>query len=314
MTPRQLGRKLVLDIFGHPAVTRFMTRHGMRLGAARFVAGEDPASALRVAEDFLGRGIRVSLTCLGEYVADARAARAAADTYIGLLEAGAARGLPAGLSIKLTQLGLDLSAATCLENARRILAAARQAAALVEIDMEDSTRAGAILDAYQALVAEFPGLGVCLQAYLRRTPGDAQRLLGLHAAGTPVRVRLVKGAYVEPPEVAYAARPEIDRQYLTLARQLLDGGAFLAAATHDARLIQAVRAMAAERGLGDDRYEVQMLRGIHAGLQARLAAEKVPLRVLVVYGREWYPWFVRRLAERPANVGLLLRNLLIPSG
>lgn len=308
-----IGRRLVQGAFGHPAVGRFMARHGMRLGASRFVAGESPASAFAVAQELLRAGIRVSLTFLGEYVRDAAAAEAAAGTYVDLLHESETRGVPVGLSVKLTQLGLDLGRDVCLANARRILEAARDAGALVEIDMEDSTRVDGILNGYAELVGEFPGLGICLQAYLKRTPGDARRLAALGAGdASPIRLRLVKGAYVEPPEATYVGRPEIDRQYLELARQLLDGGCFLAAATHDTRLIDAVRTMVAERGLGDDRFEVQMLRGIHSALQARLLQQGVPLRVLVVYGREWYPWFVRRLAERPANVVLLLRNLLIP--
>ncbi len=309
MNTRRLSRALVLGVFGSRPVTRFMIRHGMRCGAARFVAGEHEADAFAVAGRLVQSGARVSLTYLGEYVKDAGAARQAADTYVRLLEASRDRDVPVGLSVKLTQLGLDVDRGVCLGNARLILAAAAQGGAPVEIDMEDSQHVDAILDCFSELHGEFPELGICLQSYLRRTPRDAAALVARRA-----RVRLVKGAYVEPPDVAYTRRSDIDRQYLELAEQLLDGGCFLAVATHDARLIEGVRGMIARRGLDEGRYEVQMLRGIHTALQARLLARGVPLRVLVVYGREWYPWFVRRLAERPANVGLLLRNFLLPSG
>lgn len=303
-----LARRFILTVFGSGPVRRFMLRHGMRLGASRFVAGAEVGSALPVARDLLGQGLRVSLTYLGEYTADPTAADAAAAEYLGLLEQARGSGLDVGLSIKLTQLGLDLDREACLARVRRILAAARAHGAVVEIDMEDSARVDAILGAYAELRREHPDLGVALQAYLRRSPRDAEFLAGLGA-----RVRLVKGAYLEPPAVAYTSRRDVDRAYVRLARRLLEAGCFLAAATHDARLIAAVRALAAERGIGPDRYEVQMLRGIQTRLRDALRQEGVPVRVLVVYGREWYPWFVRRLAERPANTGLILRNLLLGS-
>ncbi|HEX6989580.1 MAG TPA: proline dehydrogenase family protein [Bacillota bacterium] len=304
------GRGAVLRAFGHPAVRRWMERHGMALGAARFVAGVEAEDALRVARALLASGRRVSITYLGEYAADPAAAQAAAQTYIDLLEAARRRGLQVGLSIKLTQLGLDLGRDLCLANARRVLAAAAECGALVEIDMEDSARVDGILSAFETLVAEYPRLGLCLQAYLHRTEADVRRLAPLRP-----RIRLVKGAYAEPGTVALTDRGSIDRRYLELARRLLDAGAVLAAASHDRRLLEAVLAEVRRRGLDRDGYELQMLRGIHLRLQEELVRAGHPLRVLVVYGREWYPWFVRRLAERPANVGMLLRNLLLrPAG
>lgn len=303
---RTLSRRAVLALFQRPAVRRFMERHGMRLGAARFVAGERPEDALRVARRLLDAGRRVSLTYLGEYATDARIAGAAAEAYVDLLAMARREGLAGvGLSIKLTQLGLDLDRQLCLANARAVLAAAAETGAVVEVDMEDSTRVDAILAAFLALRQEWPGLGVCLQAYLRRTPGDLRRLAPLRS-----RIRLVKGAYAEPPAVAHTSRVEIGRRYVELARQLLDAGCFLAAASHDPAVLRAVLDEAARRGIGPEGYEIQMLRGIQPALQERLVRAGHPLRVLVVYGREWYPWFLRRLAERPANVGMLLRNLL----
>ncbi|REJ38412.1 MAG: proline dehydrogenase [Bacillota bacterium] len=303
-----LARAVVLKVFQRPGVRRWMERHGMALGAGRFVAGETAGDALRVAAGLLAAGRRVSLTHLGEYTSDAAAARAAADTYVDLLAAARRRALEVGLSIKLTQLGLDLDLDVCLENTRRVLDAAAGAGALVEIDMEDSARVDATLAVFQRLAPEYPFLGVCLQAYLHRTPDDIQRLAPLRP-----RIRLVKGAYAEPPSVALQDRAAVTRRYLELARRLMDAGCFLAAASHDGALLREVLGEARRRGLGPDRYEVQMLRGINPSLQEGLVAAGEPVRVLVVYGREWYPWFVRRLAERPANVGMLLRNLVSPA-
>jgi len=302
------GRWIILRLADSPTVRRLVTRYGMKLGAGRFTAGETLDEAVQVVKRLNRDGLKVTLDNLGESVAQEAQARAAAAVYLDILDRIAADGLDANVSVKLTQLGLELSTDLAYENIRRVVERATALGNFVRIDMEHSDTIDRTLEIYRRLRQDFDNVGVCLQAYLHRTPDDIQRLAPLRP-----RIRLVKGAYAEPPSVALQDRAAVTRRYLELARRLMDAGCFLAAASHDGALLREVLGEARRRGLGPDRYEVQMLRGINPSLQEGLVAAGEPVRVLVVYGREWYPWFVRRLAERPANVGMLLRNLVSPA-
>lgn len=273
--------------------------------ARRFVAGESLADALAAVEGIRGAGLTATLDHLGENVTTPAAAEQAAASAAESLEALHARGFEANVSVKLTQFGLDLDAAL----ARRLLrAVAERAAALggfVRVDMEGSAYTDRTLDLVLAAHAAGLPVGTVLQSALRRTAGDAERLI---AAG--VRIRLVKGAYREPASLAFATKAEVDGSYRRLAERLLAAGNYPAIATHDPAMIAATLAAARQQGLPPERFEFQMLYGIRRDLQASLRRQGWRVRVYVPYGAEWYPYFMRRLAERPANLLFLLRNLL----
>ncbi|MGH2467577.1 MAG: proline dehydrogenase family protein, partial [Candidatus Limnocylindrales bacterium] len=206
---------------------------------------------------------------------------------------------------KLTQMGLDVDPAACRHNLERILERAAALGAFVRVDMEDHTRTEATLALVRDLRGAYPETGVVVQAYLRRSASDIERLI---EAGT--RVRLCKGAYLEPADVAFAAKAEVDASYVALMERLLAAGAYPAIATHDPRIIARARAFASGQGIGPERFEFQMLYGVRRDLQARLVADGYTVRVYVPYGAEWYPYFMRRLAERPANVLFITRSVL----
>jgi proline dehydrogenase len=270
--------------------------------------GETLDHAVRAAHELEARQLRTVFTHLGENIADATEAEHVADHYLQVLQQIQAEHLGTEISVKPTQLGLDLSAELCEKQLRRLLAT-ENSSRIVWIDMEASTYVEASLNLYRKLAADFPNTGICLQAYLHRTANDVQSLLPLKPS-----IRLVKGAYSEPANVAMQKRAEIDRNYLALAQGLL--GAQVAGnirraalATHDPNLIRQVTAFAEAHSLRKDQVEFQMLFGIQKAEQDRLARGGWRSGVLIAYGDFWYPWFVRRLAERPANVWLLLRNL-----
>jgi proline dehydrogenase len=278
---------------------------------ARFVAGDTADHALAVTRRLLDAGLLVSLDYLGEDTVDPEQAAAVADEYIRLLgrldAAGMSGGGRAEVSVKPTAVGLDLAEhgeKTARENISRICAAARDAGTTVTLDMEEHTRVGATLRLLGQIRADFPDLGCVIQSYLRRSPEDCQALA---VAGS--RVRLCKGAYSASAGVAFPARAEVDRCYARCLRVLLDGPGYPMIATHDPRLINiaGVRARAVRRT--PDSYEYQMLYGIRPAEQARLARAGSRVRVYVPYGRDWYAYLVRRLAERPANLAFFLRSL-----
>ncbi len=271
----------------------------------RFVAGETLAAALDTLERLRDAGFRTTADVLGEAVADAPAARQAADRYVELLDALAARGLEGNVSLKLTQMGLDVDADLCRANVERVLARAAERGAFVRVDMEDHIKTDATLGLVRLLRPGFPEVGVVIQAYLRRSAEDVERLI---AEG--VRVRLCKGAYNEPAHVAFAHKAEVDASFARLMERLLADGTYPALATHDERLIERATAFAGQRGIGPQRFEFQMLYGVRRDLQARLVRDGYTVRVYVPFGREWYPYFMRRLAERPANVLFLTRSVL----
>jgi len=282
----------------------------VRRSVSRFMPGETLDDALGAASALKGKKIGAVLTHLGENVADREEAGRVAEHYLGALQRIHAQGQDAEISIKLTQLGLDLSAALCFEHVKAIVAAERREST-VWIDMEASNYVDATLGIYQRALEMFPNVGICLQAYLYRTAKDVEALLPLRPA-----IRLVKGAYREPENIAYPAKADVDRNYLTLAKRLLEarraGQCYrVALATHDVEMIAKIRESARVRGITEDKLEVQMLYGIQRVEQERLAAAGCRMAVLVSYGKYWYPWFVRRLAERPANLWFMLRNVFV---
>ena len=288
---------------------RLASRYGMSTKdsfARRFIAGEAVEEAIDAARDLQARGMLITLDYLGESVRTMDEATAATREYVRLIDVLVAAGIERNISLKLTQLGVGIDRATCIDNMRRILDPAQRHGFFVRIDMENSPWTDVTLDVFETLwQQEYRGVGIALQAYLHRTEADVRRMNTLGA-----RVRLVKGAYKEPPTVAFPEKARVDANFLALTRLLLDEGTYPAIATHDEALIAATRAHAAERGIGSDRYEFQMLYGIRRDLQAALVREGYRMRVYVPFGRQWFPYFMRRLGERPANVGFVLRGML----
>jgi proline dehydrogenase len=285
---------------------RFVTRQPLTASLAyRFVAGDRLEDAVRVVQAINARGATASLDHLGENVSEERAARAATEDYLAAFERIAAERLDANVSVKLTQLGLDISPDLCRELLGRVLERARQLDNFVRIDMEGSAYTQRTLDIVLEMHQRYPNCGVVLQSYLYRTMGDVARA---NAAG--VRVRLVKGAYDEPETVAYPKKADVDAKYEEAVRELLAGGVYPAIATHDDRLIEATKRVARERGLAADRFEFQLLYGIRRDLQEMLLREGYRVRIYVPYGTEWYPYLMRRLAERPANLLFIVRSVL----
>ncbi len=273
--------------------------------SSRFVAGSTLAEAVAVSGKIAAEGIGVTLDRLGENVSSLEEARTSRDEYLRTLEELSRSGAAANVSLKLTQFGMDLSEAACLDNVDAVV---RRAAALngfVRVDMESSEYTDRTLALVRELHARHGAVGTVIQAYLCRSRADVEDLC---ARG--IRVRLCKGAYLEPPEVAFQKKSDVDSNYVELMQLLLDRGDYPAIATHDPAMIDATRAYARTHGIGADRYEFQMLYGIRRDLQRSLAAGGYRMRLYVPYGDAWYPYFMRRLAERPANVFFLLRNLL----
>jgi proline dehydrogenase len=278
------------------------TRPGRGL-AQRFVAGETLDDAMRVTGELDGRGIAAMLDHLGEHVTDEDGADRAVDGYLHALEAiHTDPSIDCAISIKLTQLGLGASMSACLSRMQRILEVA--SGTLVMIDMESHEYVDGTLEVLRASVERFPGVGVCLQSYLRRTERDVFDL------PPGVRVRLVKGAYLEPSEIAFGSKRDVDRSFTRAFATLLARGHPIDVATHDPTLIEGVRTRLRETEDGWSRVEFQMLYGVRRDLQARLAGRGSRLRVYVPYGTEWYPYLTRRLAERPANVWFFASNLV----
>ncbi|TAK01982.1 MAG: proline dehydrogenase [Chloroflexota bacterium] len=275
---------------------------------ARFVAGETLDAALPALDRLRAAGFRTSVDILGEAVSSEPAARAAAAAYVAAIPVLEARGLDINVSIKLSQMGLALGPELVRENVARVLTAASAAGGFVRIDMEDHSTTDATLAIWRELRPLMAGsgdVGVVLQSALRRTARDAEDLI---AAGA--RVRLCKGAYREPAAVAYPDKTDVDAAYVAIMKRLLDDGTFPAIATHDDRIVDQAIAYARERGIAPERFEFQMLFGVRRDLQERLVRDGWGVRVYVPTGSQWYPYFMRRLAERPANVVFLAVSVL----
>ncbi|MGH2462515.1 MAG: proline dehydrogenase family protein [Candidatus Limnocylindria bacterium] len=282
---------------------------GTRRAVRRFMPGETMGEALAAGESLEASGIPAVYTRLGENLTEMPQADEVAAHYHTLIDEIASHGMAAHVSPKLTQLGLDLDPVATYRHCEALAQHAARAGSRFWIDMEDSSYVDRTLDLYQRLLAAQPGAGICLQAYLRRTPDDVERLRPLGPA-----IRLVKGAYDEPTEVAFRAKREVDAAFRRLSLAMLPdaaaGGMTLALGTHDVELVEDIARAGAEAGHGRDSFEIQMLYGIRADQQRRLRADGYRVRVLIAYGEYWYPWYVRRLAERPANLWFALRQLL----
>lgn len=273
--------------------------------ARRFIAGEDLEGAVRAVRQLNAEGFDVTLDHLGESVHDAAEAEAACQVYLAILDRIRAEGLRSHISIKLTQLGLDIDRKLAVLLTRALADRAQEHQNFVRIDMESSAHVDATLRIFQQVNAPREVLGMVIQSYLYRAEKDVEELL---KSGT--RIRLVKGAYKEPREVAFPHKADVDLNFVKLTEKLLASGVYHAIATHDPHLVAATRAYAQAHGISPDRYEFQMLYGIRRQLQRDLRQQGYRVRVYVPYGGEWYAYFMRRLAERPANLLFLLRNLL----
>lgn len=274
--------------------------------SSRFVAGMTVDEALAVCERINREGIAVTLDALGESVNQESEARASAEVYHQMLDAIAARGLKANVSVKLSQMGMDFDPALAERIVGEMVEHASQVGSFVRIDMEGSPYTEATLAITERLYARHPGsVGTVLQAYLFRTESDAERLLK-----QGIRIRLCKGAYQEPAGIAFPLKADVDVHYIQLAERLMQSGIFCGIATHDEAIIEKLLAFVRQQHVPKSAFEFQMLYGIRRDLQRRLVKQGFGVRVYVPFGPEWYPYFMRRLAERPANVLFLMKNFL----
>jgi len=303
-------RSLLLSLSHRRSLARAAVRSPLtRAVVARFVAGETLEAAMPAISELKRAGLRTTVDVLGESVTSADEAAAAVDQYLATIAALSARGLDANVSLKLTQMGLEIDPSICLANVMRVVEAVRAADGFVRLDMEDHTKTGATLDVWRAAYKAYPKVGVVVQAALRRSSADVDEII---AAGG--HVRLCKGAYDEPGAVAYRSRTAVDANYAQLMKRLIVADAYPALATHDPRLIAKAIAFAEAEGIGRERFEFQMLYGVRRDLQRTLIDRGYTVRIYVPYGAEWYPYFMRRLAERPANVAFMLRSILKEEG
>jgi proline dehydrogenase len=275
-----------------------VTKTPLRAMARRFVPGETVDDLVRAIKEAKGEGILGIANFLGESVHDEKNARIFADTYFDVIERIHAESLGAYVSVKFTALGQDISDAFLAENVERILGRARQAGVFIRFDMESSEYTQRTLDAFEKVWAEgWRDIGVVLQSYLKRSAGDVARMNQLGAS-----VRLCKGAYNEPPEVAFKDKREVDRSFVELMKALMSEGHRPALATHDERMVDATVAFHQKQGIGKERFEFQMLHGVRRDLQRQLVKDGFNVRVYIPFGSHWYPYLMRRLAERPANM------------
>ena len=302
-------RRSLLWLSEHQGIFNFVRRNGLaRRFAARFVAGETIESAAAVAEALASQGTTATLDVLGESVHQAAAAEAACGQYLALLDRMArSPGVQVNVSIKLTQMGFDLDEELCYGNMVRILDRASALDGFVRLDMEGSHYTQRTLDFFEHRLFPVYGdrVGVVIQSALRRSTADVERLVRRKA-----RVRLCKGAYLEPPDVAFPDKADVDRHYVELMERLLREGNYPGIATHDERIIATARKVVAREGIAPDRFEFQMLYGVRRDLQEELRAAGHRLRVYIPFGTQWYPYLMRRLAERPANIAFILGNVV----
>jgi proline dehydrogenase len=303
-------RDTFLAMSTNSLVRRFVVAFPLsRIVSRRFVAGETLDEAIQVVKKLNAQNMQVTFDQLGESVSRESEAREAKEGYLRALDAIAVNKVSSHVSVKLTQMGLDLSPDLCLDNMRQIITRAKAIGTFVRIDMEDSARTQATLNIFKTLREEFDNVGIVIQSYLYRSEADVHALLALGA-----NVRLCKGAYKEPAEIAFPRKADVDENYKKLAAIYLgangnSNGAHLALATHDEKMIAWAKEYVAAHSVDRRRFEFQMLYGIRNDLQRELTAEGYTMRVYVPYGTHWYPYFMRRLAERPANVIFLVSNL-----
>lgn len=298
-------RSLILAAAKSRLVRRFVNRFGMKLGAARFVAGQTLDEAVPVLRRLNEKGLATNTTLLGEDVTTEEEARAVADEYERILERIAAENLRTNVALKLTHLGLDVGEEVAYENVRRVVTRAGELGNFIRIDMEYSGLVDATLRIYTRLREDgLENVGTVLQSYLLRTPADLDGLLPRKP-----NLRLVKGAYLEPAAIAFQKKPAVDAAYVTLMERMLREAGHTAIATHDDKLVEHAIAFAGREGIERDRFEFQMLYGIRGQLQEELVARGYKVLVATPFGPDWFPYLMRRLAERPANLTFFLRSL-----
>ncbi len=298
-------RTLLLELSESKRMARWVTSNGMsRRMARRFVAGEELDDAVAAAHACNQAGMKVSLDHLGENVASEADARRARDAYLGVFDRIAQEKLDANVSLKLTQLGLELSTDLCAELLDSIVAHAAGYGSFVRVDMEGSSYTKRTVDLVKRARGKNPAMGTVIQAYLYRSEQDIRDLLAIGC-----RIRLCKGAYNEPPGIAFPRKADVDANYVKLMKLLLPSGVYHGIATHDPQMIAATIEFARQQGIGKDQFEFQMLYGIRTDLQQKLVRDGYRMRIYIPYGRDWFPYFMRRLAERPANLAFFLRNL-----
>ena len=301
-------RQGLLWLSERQGIFNFVRRNGLaRKFASRFVAGETIETGVAAADELSRRGITASLDLLGESVSVEAEAVAARDQYLSMLDRMAESGVEVNVSVKLTQMGLDIGEDLCHRNMVAILEKAKALRGFVRLDMEGSDYTQRTLDFFSRRL--FPGYGehcgVVIQSMLRRSERDVEDLIALKA-----RVRLCKGAYLESPSVAFPDKADVDRNYVQLMQRLMRDGTYPGLATHDEAIIEQARAFAGREGIGSDRFEFQMLYGVRRDLQERLRQAGFAMRVYIPFGTQWYPYLMRRLAERPANIAFLLGNVV----
>jgi proline dehydrogenase len=301
-------RKSLLWLSEQPRVFQFVRTNSLaRHFASRFVAGESVDTAVDAARTVNAKGITASLDLLGESITQDSEAIAARDTYLQMLDRIAETRVNANVSLKLTQMGFDIREDLCLANMRLILDKAKALNTFVRLDMESSAYTQRTLDFFsRTLFPSYGGVtGVVIQSCLRRSPGDIDRLIELRA-----RVRLCKGAYLEPPDVAFPDKADVDRGYVQLMKQLLKHGNYPGLATHDERIIAEAKDFVKREGIPPSRFEFQMLYGVRRDLQEQLRREGYNMRVYIPFGTQWYPYLMRRLAERPANIAFIMGSVV----
>jgi len=301
-----VSRAAILHAAESARLQRLIQGHGMRVGAARFVAGETLDECVAVIRRLNEAGLHANTTLLGEAIPDTAGAEAVTEEYERVIDRLVTEKLRANVALKLTHLGLSFDAEIAYANVERLVARAADLGSFIRIDMEQSEHLDATLRIYEQLrAAGHETVGTVLQTYLYRTRDDLARLLPLRP-----NLRIVKGAYLEPVEIAYPEKKDVDRAYVEIVELGLRRGAYIAAATHDETIIRQIQAFAEREGIGRDRFEFQMLYGVRPALQRSIAADGFKVLVATPFGPDWYPYLMRRLAERPANLGFFMRSLV----
>ncbi|HEO8419314.1 proline dehydrogenase [Mycobacteroides abscessus subsp. abscessus] len=297
-------RNMFQSLAKNKSANKLARKYGLRFGAKRFVSGESIAEAISKVAELHKSGRVVTLDHLGEFVYTKEEANESTIMSLKTLDEIHASGVQSHLSVKMTSLGLDIDKDLCLSNMRKIVSRANQYGNFVRIDMEDYAHCQITIDIYEELRQEFDNVGLVIQAYLYRTEEDMKHLNALQA-----NLRLVKGAYKESPDVAFPEKKDVDENYKKIIEMHMLNGNYTAVASHDEKIIQFTKELADKHGIAKDKFEFQMLYGICEDLQNKLVEEGYKVRVYVPYGKDWFGYFMRRLAERPANVWFILKNL-----
>ncbi|MEC1719012.1 proline dehydrogenase [Schinkia azotoformans] len=295
--------KVFISLSHNQTANKMAKKYGLKFGAARFVAGNNIENAVKCVRELNQNGMVAMLNYLGEFVSSEDEAEKAADNCVKTLDAIHQSGIDSNLSVKISSLGLDISKEVCLRNLRRILDKAREYGNFVRIEMEDYSHCQLTLDIYKELRKEYDNIGTVLQAYLYRTEKDIQDLNSYNA-----NLRLVKGAYNEPADVAFPKKSDVDKNYENIIKTHLLNGNYAGIATHDGEMVDKILRFVDENKIPKSQFEFQMLYGIRNDLQTQLAKKGYKVRVYIPYGVDWFGYFMRRLAERPENVAFVLKN------